>query len=689
MSRFNRKILFTVKKILHVLLILQVGIVYVRCIVEKIDSRTPSGANAYIWLIKSPNILSQSINEPTRYSYGLMSGSIISLDLEFDFWEYPDEKSVEDSKNNPETEYIRLKNETGENILKNSNKEMINKQNQIFKMNKKQLLATGVPLMRFEDLPMVCMFSLKLEEVNRLVGDLNIANSNDIFIGIKWRNERVIIVLKRLIRQLILYWRSLIHYIMPKSVSKSIEKRCLDCLSEILRNASYSSNLINSKITTLDPKKKNLKNNLSKDISYQTASLDYWNTQKVVTDDNNLTRKELKNVFLLLLNSEQLTSLNHSPIQDLALLSFSSIYPRFNISSYIRSVLRIPIKEGKLRLEYRVPKLDRYTLLVVNGDRIPLHIKGKVITKNPFPLNHLSFERRMDHFVADFMLTLYIATIVGYLIYSIYSNQSLVQTYGSVIYIRFNSLQIIGLLLLTIKPICLYFDKLNIIEFTQFGNVKFSSWFIPRILTRSYETLFIMYMLLISLGWRVLRDNLLSMEAKLLIGFFTLLFYLGVFEVILGIFQISRYIFQAVASLCIIIATNINTTLLQNTISDQSISPRLGILYNKWEAYSNFKWVFAIFILKPSILFLCRVFTLQPNGFDDWIYTIFDSIIDYSILLITMFLFRPFKSLKLFSQVLVKHYSESNNANNNDNNFNINSNNFNNNMDVSIWPIIM
>ncbi|TRY49851.1 Uncharacterized protein CTYZ_00000105 [Cryptosporidium tyzzeri] len=679
MNKFNRQIHLTVKSILHVLFVLQVGITCVKCIVEKIDSRTPSGTNAYIWLIKSPNILSQSINEPTRYSYGLMKGSIISLDLEFDFWEYPEDKNLVDSKN-----------ETEKKSLKNNNKELISKRNKIYKINKSQLLTSGVPLIRFEDLPISCVFSLKAEEINRLVGDLNIANSNDVFIGIKWRNHRLILVFKRLIRQLILYWKSIINYFMPKSISKSIEKKCQDYFSTILRNITNSTELINTNMISLDSEKKNSKNHLNREISYQVISINNFGTNKVLINESNQASKELKNIFLLLLNSEQLASLNHSPIQDLALLSFSAIYPRFNISSYIRSVLRIPIKDRTLRLEYKVSKMDRYTLLIVNGDRIPLHIMGKVVVKNPFPFNHLSFERRMDNFVVDFMLTLYISTILGYLIYSIYSNQALVQTYGSVIYIKFNSLQIIGLILLLIKPICLYYDKLNIIAFTQYGNVKFSSWFIPRILMRSYETLFIMYMLLISLGWRVLRDSLLSMEAKLLIGFFTLLFYLGVFEVILGIFQISRYIFQAIASLCIIIATNINTTLLQNTISDQSISSRLGILYNKLEAYSNFKWVFVIFILKPSILFLCRVFTLQPNGFDDWIYTFFDYMIDYSILLFTMFLFRPFKSLKLFSNVLAKHNNESNNGNNRNNSFNINSNSFNNsNLDVSMWPIIM
>lgn len=666
MSIPKRHFRLSVKSILHVLFVVQVGIMYVKCIVENIDSKTSSGSNAYIWLIKSPNILSQNLNEPTRYSYGLLPGSVISLDLEFDLWEYPGESIISISENGGENKDAKSNGDIKNKMERNSDDR-----------STRQLLTSGVPLIRFEDLPISCIFSLNPGEVNRLVGNLKIASSNDIFLGIKWRNDRVIIVFKRLIRQLILHWRSMIRYLVPKSISQSIEKKCLDYFSEQFKTTSNSNDILMSpKISFIPDNKTRDKND-----PYQRTSSGNSGTQNTVVGKNSLTKKEIKNVFVLLLNGEQLTSLNHSPVQDLAFLSFSEIYPRFNISTYIRSVLRIPIKDHSLKFEYKVPRLDRYTLLVVNGDRIPLQIKGKVIIKNPFPLNHLSFERRMDKFVADFMMTLYIATILGYIIYSVYSNQALVQTYGSGVYIKFNSLQIIGLLLLTIKPICLYFDKLNVIAFTQFGNVKFSSWFLPRLLTRCYETLFIMYMLLISLGWRVLRDNLLSMEAKLLIGFFTLLFYLGVFEVILGAFQIARYIFQAVASLCIVIATNINTTLLQNTISDQSISPRLGILYNKWESYSNFKWVFGLFILKPSVLFLCRVFALQPNGFDDWIYTLFDSIIDYLILIITMFLFRPFKSLKLFNQVLTKHYSQTNNTNNNS--FN------NSNMNVSMWPIIM
>ncbi|KAJ1605659.1 signal peptide-containing protein [Cryptosporidium canis] len=674
----ERNIRSAIRGVLHVLLILQVGMTYVNCIVEKIDSRTPSGSNAYIWLIKSPNILSQNINDPTRYSYGLLPGSIISLDLEFDYWEYPEDSGASWPRNESDAvngSFIGKREDF--KVGGGGQKWTGNTPNPSQAVSKRQLLTSSVPLIRFEDLPVSCVFSLKPEEVNRLVGNLNIASSSDIFIGVRWRNDRVVIMLKRLIRQFVLYWRALMHYLIPKSVSKSIERRCQDYFSEKFKGFSGSKDLLGAEGVIL-----NLKERISdKVVSEQKTPMGIGFGGQMAVADGVSSKKELRNVFVLLLNGEQLTSLSHSPVQDLAFLSFSEIYPRFNISSYIRSILRVPIRDRSLKLEYKVPKLDRYTLLVVNGDRVPLHIRGKVIVRNPFPLHHLSFERRMDQFVVDFMMTVYIVTIVGYLVYSIYSSQALVQTYGAGIYLKFNTLQIIGLLLLTVKPICLYFDKLNVIAFTQFGNVKFSSWFIPRILARCYETLFIMYMLLISLGWKVLRDSLLSMEAKLLIGFFTLLFYLGVFEVILGIFQIARYIFQAVASLCIVIATNINTTLLQNTISDQSISPRLGILYNKWGAYSSFKWVFGLFILKPSMLFLCRVFALQPNGFDDWIYTLFDSMLDYFILLSTMHLFKPFKSMKLFSQVLTKHYSTSNHANNS----NINHGN----TDVSMWPVAM
>ena len=130
-----------------------------------------------------------------------------------------------------------------------------------------------------------------------------------------------------------------------------------------------------------------------------------------------------------------------------------------------------------------------------------------------------------------------------------------------------------------------------------------------------------------------------------------ILLYIGIFEIVLGMFQIARYFFHAIASLCIIIASNINSTLLQNTISEQSLSPRLGILYNKWKAYSQFKWIFGFFILKPSFLFFWKVFTLEPHGMDDWIHTFLDCILDYSILLAIIITFRPFQSPKLFNHL--------------------------------------
>ncbi|KAF7455938.1 lung seven transmembrane receptor [Cryptosporidium felis] len=666
-------------RFLHAVLVLYVAISYVTCVVENIDSKTSAGVNAYIWLVKSPNILSQSINEPTRYSYGLLSGSIISLDLDFEVWDTPEQNSLFVGEALSRDEEEATKGNAGgeervegvEGRVKGRNKKSSENESRIGQ-ERGNLLFSGVPLLRFEDLPLSCIFSLKSSKISRLVGDLSIANSDDIFIGIKWKNGRGLVVIKRFIRRLVLYWRSVIRYIMPKWFGKSSEKRCMDYISTLLQERASDFLELNKTVRTSPWGEKNLTffgdmhNSGKNDVKFEERIR--------LEAENKLPKREFKNLFLLLLNSEQLIALNHSPVQDLALASFSAISPRYNVSTYLRSILRVPIKGGSLKLSYKVPRTDRYTLLVVNGDKIPLHIKGKVILKNPFPLNHLSFERRMDSKIANFMLGVHLATIIAYLAFSIYRYHAALQGYGREIHIKFNSLEAIGLVLLLTKLASLYFDRLNLMTFMQLGNVRFTSWFLPRVLSRIFETLLLMYMVLISLGWRVLRDNLLSIEAKLLVGFFVVLLYLGVFEVVLGIFQIARYFFHAIASLCIIIATNINTTLLQNTISEQSISPRLGILYSKWKAYSNFKWIFGIFILKPSILFFWRVFTLEPNGMDDWIYVVLDSIIDYLILITIMITFRPFKSSRLFNQILAKNESNSNN---------------NLNFDVSMWPIIM
>ncbi|KAK6590677.1 hypothetical protein RS030_142212 [Cryptosporidium xiaoi] len=659
-------------------------IINISCLVEKIDSKTLSGTNAYIWLIKSPIILSQNINDPVRYSYGLMPDSRIKIELEFEYWNYFNNKDIFVSKTISGIEK-RIHKEFN-NLEKSQHK----KEKSNNKLEKSNILSSGVPLLRFEDLPVSCILVFRVDEIAKLVVNIELVNSNELlYFGLKLKKLNFQSAFSRFVRYIILHWKSIINHLMPKIVTKSIEKRCFESLNNIVApNLNVVSD--NEENGANQSKKLNFYSNRTND-AYTSINKDQKNAfieKKVYIEplrnkaSNGASGKTIKNVFLLLLNSEQLAALNHSPIQDLTLMSISNNYSaHFNVNSYIRSMVRIPIQDKKLNFEYKVPYLDRYSLLVVNGDRVPLTIKGKITINNPEPLNHLSFERRMDKYIIKFMFTLYIITIIGY-IFIIINDQD-----GN---LKITSLQLMTLVLLILKPICLYLDNNNLELFIQYGQIKFSNWFIPRAISRIHETIFIIYLLLISLGWKVLRDNLLSVETRLIFGLFVILFYIGLFEVLFGIFQIARYIFNAVVSLCIVVATNINATLIQNTISDNSISPRLGILYKKWQSYSMFKWIFAFFIVKPTFLFFWRVFTLQPNGYDDWVYNFIDQIIDFSIIVSVAVIFRPFKIPKLFTQLYPKSQFESNNENNNDDsNINNNTSNYIDNVNVSMWPVII
>ncbi|KAH8740563.1 hypothetical protein FG386_002145 [Cryptosporidium ryanae] len=684
------------KKLLTLILVVScLCISELLCLVEKIDSKTLSGTNAYIWLIKSPNILSQNINDPTRYSYGLIPESTIKVDLKFDYWDYIDNENVFISKeiNNSEND---TKNKIEYNFERIKRGKKTKNDNFYFKNNKNSVFLSGIPLIRFEDFPVSCILVFRADEIIKLVGNIELINSSEfLYYGTKLNELKIYNTFSKFIRYGLLQWRSIINHFMPKIVTKSIEKRCFESLSDMVipdlnLSNDFEKTSTNNRVSLISYSKKanNYLTSNNKHNKNIFLERNFYIKSKSNNEISSTPGKTVRNVFLLLLNSEQLAALNHSTMQDLTLISISNNYSaHFNVNSYIRSMIRIPVQDGKLQFEYKVPYLDRYSLLVVNGDRVPLLIRGNITVNNPEPLNHLPFERRMDKQIVRFMFTLYVLTTVVYIV-MIINDQD-----GN---LKITNLQLISLLLLILKPICLYFDNKNLELFIQYGQIKFTNWFIPRAISRIHETIFIIYLLLISLGWKILRDNLLAIETRLIFGLFVILFYIGLFEVLFGIFQIARYIFNAIVSLCIIVSTNINSTLIQNTISDNSISPRLGILYKKWQSYSIFKWIFTLFIIKPTLLFFWRVFNLQSNGYDDWIYSFLDQFLDFVIIVSVIVIFRPFKIPKLFTQLHPKTQFENNNRNFderdiNDNYylFNNNTNHYIDNINVSMWPVVI
>ncbi|OII77183.1 hypothetical protein cand_021650 [Cryptosporidium andersoni] len=808
--------------------------------IEKIDSRTIGGSNAYIWLIKSPNVVTQDLNEPPRYSFGLVPGGSISVDLNFDIWNISAESSsningsndwipffgvsltklqesdnssnnlegitffdnvneysipkkresmnnnlsndnyityIEDNINNDKYEsnilnkdsehklhlnltrrpyrdiyhFGKLKmqekdilnslsrhnesnkeanitsneltnsnfNFTYENKILNDNfktktyKQFLDRKNSSFNKEKSDVVCKNqmsnsssiipqllnnehissrssskykhiksvkpssvhsfVPLC---SIPKSCLITLKSDELNSLTCGLHLINLDVQEMTTSFL-QKVNKLIENVIKRGLTYWNPIIRVIIKGPIHTYFRNKCIEVIEKELSMGNQTnkidSNLKISKMngsftetTRLIPKlsmalssilfnKQSVSNSSYIDVFFKDLPL-YENYK------DQLTTMTLQNVYLLLLNSEQLAALSHSSLHELALLSFSSYPPYYIVSTYLRSTLRVPVKNSKIQINFVSSILDRYTILVVNGDRVPLSITGSINIQNPSPLNHLSFEKRRETFILDTMLTLYFLVWVAYLLDFVYSlgfrlrNMNNVNTLHSTL--QWSSLQLLSMVILLLKPICILFDKYNLVNYCIYGELSMLAWSVPRVLSRSFDTLLLLYLLLISLGWKVLRDNLLTLETRFVTAICIISLYLGIFEITISAFQIARYILHALSYLCIIIATNINTSLLNHTISDQNISPRLGVLYKKWQSYIYFRWIFICSIIKPSILLFYRIGILQPNGFDDWIYTLIDYLSDFILLNVIIYLFRPFEVPELFKHLHVNSQSD-------------------------------
>merc|ERR1719359_2575246 len=95
-----------------------------------------------------------------------------------------------------------------------------------------------------------------------------------------------------------------------------------------------------------------------------------------------------------------------------------------------------------------------------------------------------------------------------------------------------------------------------------------------QLLDKVQTILELMMFLLISLGWKFLRNTLNLTEVRFAVGISVISFYLGVFEIICKTpstcsgYKLSRYILHSLCYLVIIVAMNFNLQVIYSQIAD-------------------------------------------------------------------------------------------------------------------------
>lgn len=137
--------------------------------------------------------------------------------------------------------------------------------------------------------------------------------------------------------------------------------------------------------------------------------------------------------------------------------------------------------------------------------------------------------------------------------------------------------------------------------------------------------LFLAVLLLISLGWTLIRDALTHREKRLVLGVFgfyvtiaTLKFFCGSDNQACSAYLLTEYVIRSLIMLGIIVAMNFNIQQLRSSLhSDRWNNNTTPKLYDDLKKYQAFRWAFIGYLLLPTVLLIIKI-TILTWRFD-WV----------------------------------------------------------------------
>lgn len=159
----------------------------------------------------------------------------------------------------------------------------------------------------------------------------------------------------------------------------------------------------------------------------------------------------------------------------------------------------------------------------------------------------------------------------------------------------------------------------------------------------------LMMFLLISLGWKIVRDELDVTEIRFAGSISLISFYLGVGQIACTTqstcngYALSRYILHSLCYLVVIVAMNFNLQKVTMAIQEAPANEENGKLYRKLHAYQLFRWVFLVFIIAPTVELFLKV-TIVPWD-EQWLFVMIQEARTWVIYTLIIMAFRPERPL--------------------------------------------
>eukprot|EP00375_Theileria_parva_P000919 XP_763589.1 hypothetical protein [Theileria parva strain Muguga] len=329
-------------------------------------------------------------------------------------------------------------------------------------------------------------------------------------------------------------------------------------------------------------------NNSTNILSHNT------NTNATLEDDS-----FIDNVYLILFSHSQWQLyLSNGP--------YETVQPSRNSRGYVyyssaMSKLRVPITKvsDTITFQFVSDQPDRYILLLLNPDQRKMTLEGYVRFENPTSHNLPLELKHHFHILATWFFVYLISFVISSIYLHLYVQSASKANYClSLNYLLYTSFLILDLVII-------YFVRLT-------DRIPRYIWAISHIFKRLHEIYILTLLVVLSLGWKVLRDTLSSLEFQLISSITLICILMGLVEVAVSGFDISRYLVHAIACICILMATNFNIVLINTRIADEGLTPQAAVAYQHMKLFSNFRILFFVHMFKPAIFSLIR-FVLQPT----------------------------------------------------------------------------
>ncbi|EKX72680.1 conserved hypothetical protein [Theileria equi strain WA] len=321
--------------------------------------------------------------------------------------------------------------------------------------------------------------------------------------------------------------------------------------------------------------------------------------ENVIEDDDQ--DSTVDNLYLILFSQAQWELyLSTSPL--------SKVQPSKNKRGFVYysnmiSSMRIPLTKvgDTVSFGFEAPEPNRYVLVLFNTDQRKLSFEGYIRFINPKSL-HLPIELAYHFDVLKFWTLIFLSASIISLFY-LFAIRSF----------RPKSINYLLALNFLFYSTFLFLDMLMVNSIRETGNYTKPIWALAHLLKRFHEIFILLILVLVALGWKIMRESLSVVESQLITSISAVSVLMGFVEVLISGFDVSRYLVHAIACICILVATNFNIVIINSRISDDGLSPYAGSAYSNMKKYNNFRIIFFTYILKPAIFSSIRFICLQPS----------------------------------------------------------------------------